>query len=32
VRCAIAACVLAGWFLVTIRAGGHDSPFLYQVF
>jgi hypothetical protein len=32
VRCAIAACVLGGWFLVTIRAGGHDSPFLYQVF
>jgi len=32
VRLAIAACVLAGIFLVTIRQGGHDSPFLYQVF
>jgi len=32
VRIAIAVCVLAGIFLVTIRQGGHDSPFLYQVF
>jgi hypothetical protein len=32
VRLAIAACVLAGIFLVTVRPGGHDSPFLYQVF
>jgi len=32
VRLAIATCVLAGIFLVTIRQGGHDSPFLYQVF
>lgn len=32
VRFAIGTCVLAAIFLVTIRQGGHDSPFLYQVF
>ncbi len=32
VRCAIAVCVLGGLYLVTIRAGGYGSPFLYQVF
>jgi hypothetical protein len=32
VRFAIAACVIGAIFLVTIRQGGHDSPFLYQVF
>jgi alginate O-acetyltransferase complex protein AlgI len=32
VRCAVAACVVGGLFLLTVRPGGQESAFLYQVF
>ena len=32
VRGAIAACVVGGFFLLTVRPGTQESPFLYQVF
>lgn len=32
VRFVIALFVMGGLFFVTVRAGGHESPFLYQVF
>ncbi len=32
VRFAIALVVVGGLFLATVQAGGHESPFLYQVF
>ncbi len=32
VRFAIALFVVGGLFLMTVRAGSHESPFLYQVF
>jgi hypothetical protein len=32
VRCVIVVCVVGGFFLLTVRPGGQESAFLYQVF
>ena len=32
VRCAAVVCVVGGFFLLTVRPGGQESAFLYQVF
>jgi D-alanyl-lipoteichoic acid acyltransferase DltB (MBOAT superfamily) len=32
VRCAVAACLVAALFLLTVRPGSQESAFLYQVF